>query len=747
MDSSYSYSSKIIAVGADRQNDTSNALFANVLPSKPTYQHRQRSASVCTMLDRRQYSFHSSHSSRSLVSNASSTKTHRRSVIEVGSMIFNSPGREVSSSHIQKRIIHYDVNANSNDNKEVICDYRSDIFPASPENRGPPSQATSASSLCHRVRVASSSDNSFSTNIMKTSKKHREDTPKTEVDESDSFRAMEMIRKLSFDTGSVPEQTRAPSSVCSAPPALLASNPDVNGDKTEDEEVQPANASDRSASPPLPPRIQRIGSPANSFISLQNMQVFHNRHRARSASLSEMSDSCLHEFCLQKDNADDDNEDESSLEDSCLSGVSSDSIGEYAPVRLNTIENVVSTSIQASPQAQHLTAMQSQAPMIWNRGRTSTLTSDQSSYVSPASTSSSSSLSSYVDSSSISTHEEELNDANDPPGYYEVDCTGFGDSHLYGLGAGYLSMQDDMHCDFNDIAVEDQFQDEDVLRPRLNSETLRRWNVICNVEENEHGLTTSKHHHIIRALSCPDVQTLAVDTTVDHFQPNDEIEISPDKPPHMMATATPTSAQSRSIFSYTNSGSPSTISSDMSDVDEIQSDLDFDIAVIYSTEASIEKDVGVIISEGADIINGTVHLKKTHRRSASGNSGFGKRRHTSKAGGNRHHRRHKSDGNVFNFSCFASEKRKKESRVFSLDEFPLSSIVEDAKSACSLAEELQPSHDNLVNILSRSFQSDDFNVAALGKEILGSVIERQKEKICWFAIGCCFGLLLPYLTK
>eukprot|EP00970_Alexandrium_tamarense_P009737 scaffold1954_cov146-Alexandrium_tamarense.AAC.6 len=79
--------------------------------------------------------------------------------------------------------------------------------------------------------------------------------------------------------------------------------------------------------------------------------------------------------------------------------------------------------------------------------------------------------------------------------------------------------------------------------------------------------------------------------------------------------------------------------------------------------------------------------------------------------------------------------------------FPSVSIVEDAKSACSLAEELQPSHDNLVNILSRSFQSDDFNVAALGKEILGSVIERQKEKICWFAIGCSFGLLLPYLTK
>jgi hypothetical protein len=387
-------------------------------------------------------------------------------------------------------------------------------------------------------------------------------------------------------------------------------------------------------------------------------------------------------------------------------------------VVLSTIENAMSPPLHP--------ARLSRAPPMLNRGRTSTMTSDHSSFLSSSSSSSDDNMSDEYDS--ISSYEDELRGLDDPPGFYDGDFKSEpwqreGQS-LPGCGRTHLS------CDHN--------------APRLSSEVLQEWNRFCEEEELYEGIAT-KQHHILRALSCPDIRALAsehkteekADDIQNHLMTEDEEEraASPEAVPHLMANDLPMSqAPSRSIFSYTNSYSPSTISSGLSDIDEI-SHLDFDMSILYPREIKV-----INSPSTADTI--ALQRKHLHRRSRS-SMGLSKpvnaKKHFTT---NRRHRRNKSD-NVLGNQAVDSDTTPpmKHRRLLSL-----SHIIEVKSLSSGSGANSSESDLNLLNILSLSLGSDELNVSSM-KESLAKAWGHHGEKICWFAIGCCFATSVQYFLN
>jgi hypothetical protein len=577
------------------------------------------------------------------------------------------------------------------------------------------------------------------------------------VDETD--RALELIRKLSFDTGDASNANRrgknpnvSSVSVCSAP-TIMAALPvlktDYSSPPRREQSEGDANLATSPPGLPLPPRIQRMED-AHSVISLPEHipQVMHNRNRLRSTSLSEMSDSCRLGFAHKEDYDGDDEE----MDDDQADASSLNSFGSYSSkssdgedkVVLSTIDDVFhSASIALSPPLHPSSGPR--APMLLNRGRTSTMTSDLSSYLSPSSSSSSSCPSDDDDASeedSTSSYEEDHQRLNDPPGFYEANFR----SQPWHREDGYLSLPE---CTGPYAPTCEHSANYGVTtRHRLSSEALREWNRLCEEEEYPE-VTGTKHQHIWRALSCPDIQAMTYhcdkvevvkaedhvdDVVPTHLMAKSEDEedalnrgeraVSPGAVPHLLADGAlenlPMShAPSRSIFSYTNSYSPSTITSGISNVDEI-SHLDFDITFIYPREIEI-----IHNPELADISD--VPKKGKHRRSRS-SMGLTKPLNAKKtfAGTKRRHRRHKSDNILVDQAAPSTPRRL----------LSLTDIAEDVKSV-SNSSNINSSDRNLLNILSQSLE----------KESIKITWDRHREKICYFALGAFAGISVQYLLQ
>jgi len=269
-----------------------------------------------------------------------------------------------------------------------------------------------------------------------------------------------------------------------------------------------------------------------------------------------------------------------------------------------------------------------------HRGQSSrTIVSDVSSYVSSASSSS--------DEFSIDSRVEEVEDVKGRwDDYVDIDVP----DRCPNQEIGHLSLQEgkcntyheyDDDDDDNNIIV-DSTTDPKVV-PRLTSDTLREWNAICQEEyaskNDPYWYNTAKNQFIFRALSCPCKISAAANcperepTRMDSYPTDDnegDVDADDDFPveePHMMDVI------SQSLFSYTNSGysgcggdAPSTISSHKENNNEsemdVSSDLDFDMAFIYS--CSVEKSpVGTPLDGGCGGTATVDRLGKSRRSSCT----------------------------------------------------------------------------------------------------------------------------------
>ena len=641
--------------------------------------------------------YHRQSSSHSIISNASSRRSHRRSYVEVGSMIFNDPSSVLAATTIPIQ------RQKSEPIKRSIDIHRF----SHRENRAP--DEDSKASSCARVLVSKDSDTICCTSYNQ--------------DDDDTERALDLIKKLSFETGDVSNSnTKKPSaSVCSAPTVFnppvflmthLAERRNNVPEHQNDEDFRPE-------SPPLrlPPKIQRMED-SHSVISLPDHvpQVMHNRNRLRSTSISEMSDS----YRLGFDNQNDDTADAHSLHS--FDSYSSKSIKDAG---LNTIENAVSPPLHPG----RLTPV----PPLMNRGRTSTMTSDHSSFLS----SSSSSNDDLPDEYSISTYEDELRGLDDPPGYYDGD---------------FISLPGHWPNAMNGCANRTHISWDHNASHHLSSEVLQQWDKLCEEEEIHLGVA-NKQQHILRALSCPDIKALANDDTskldkqihgethqmvvqTETSLEDEEIQVavSPDALPHLMAHDLPPShAPSRSIFSYTNSYSPSTISSGLSDhMDEI-SHLDFDMTILYPREIEV-----INSPNTTDTV--ALQRKRLHRRSRS-SMGLSKPLHKKNLMTTRKHRRNKSDNILVDQVTDPDATPPTKHRKL----ISLSNIIEDVKSLSS-ASAANSSDQNLLNVLSLSLGSEELNVSSM-KETIAKVWDVHGEKVCWFTIGCCFATSVQYFVR
>jgi len=579
------------------------------------------------------------------------------------------------------------------------------------EMRGPDSDQVISSSSCSRhVRVVSSDDTLGSTNSKK--------------------RAVELIRELSFDFPLSPRTT----STCCDPDKTLTSSAEKASSAEEvaspstinhgvllpDDEVSSHDGSAARndepieleteervlppiapSSPPLPPKINRIGLPTHGTDILPN-QILHNRNRARSTSISEMSESYFNEIMMI--GAEDDSV------STCPSNNDESEAINKKKASLITIEN---NFIPSSPH--HLAS----GPLpLWNRERSSTMASDQSSYISSSSSNGSSG------SLSISSHEEEVVDVECCQDYINVDAMDLeNDSFL----AGHLSLQDGNCNAYLGDSGAAGLSDQKVLRPRLNADTLREWNIMCEEEFSKEG-TATKDQFIFRALSCPyeiNAASSPERANIICTDPQDEDDSS-EEGPHLLATGL-SHVISQSLWSYTNSGSPSTISSNDNhgQQEDAISDLDFDMGFIHT----FSLDKSSVSANSTPVMDGMDRVNNCHRRSQSSGCRLAKPlllpkavlnqedgRPTNKPCPTRKHRRFKSDGSIlcnkkqtilsqvnFSFSEGPSFKSKFSARCHqrgkSLDSFKESQFFDCAPLQCILEETSKSSsHNSAANM-------------------------------------------------
>lgn len=654
-------------------------------------------------------------SSRSFLSNAtgSSTRTHRRSVMEVSSIFFSDSPARSYSERTTERTDTYTKKPPAASSRQVS--YQSYEVHSTSEMRGPDSDQVLSRSSSSHVRV--SSDDTFNSpgNAMpqkqghfagSEGEKHQADTVDI-LDLDPTLRAMELIRELSF------EPPRAGSSYCSRrtpTPSLVKTSASRGSKKTSSSHEKLASSSNEGSqyggtareepveveveeyelpppapptSPPLPPRINRLGSLDHmSAGDVMPQQIMHNRNRARSTSISEMSESYLmglddsssknsesHSICSSKNDEDEANEKKS------LITIENNTTETRAPVLL--------------PRPVTL--------FTRNRSRSASIASGQSSYVSSSS------------SDDLST---ESGDESDRYSFEEeTECQDY--SVVKRLGdpspnqeTGHLSLQDGK-CNAGDSGKE--FSDQNVRQ--LNSDTLREWDMMCEEELSKKGI---QNQFISRALSCP-YKIASPERGGSFIMEQDEDESAEE--PHLLASPLPPNgAISPSLFSYTNSAR-STISSHK-DPDEINSELAFDIDFIHSY--SMEKS-----SVSGTPLDCVEQLNKCHRRCRSSGSRLGKPACLPKAvlsqeGGrlnkpclSQKHRRFKSDGSIFcnrlgipnpslsqvnlnltEAQSFKSKYSDRHQRGKSLDSFTGSQFFDCSPLQCILEEASKGSHSD-----------------------------------------------------
>jgi len=521
-------------------------------PLPPKKLNRHRSANSC-------------HSSQSVVSNASSTKTHRRSVVEVGSFLgYGSPGSVRTMEPREGYAKEPTPGSQQRVRRQISAETNRSIN--TPEGRGPISDRVESGSHCSRVHDIRSSFDSMDSACSKSNQVHHErkgGAPESKKHQDDDvLRAVELIRELSFDI-SAPQRTPAsypkktPCTLSSADQITQPVETTVNEDaastrvdepivpQLKEESEAPDSPVEPRASIPLPPKINRIAS-IPEFPS----HVVPNRNRARSTSISEMSDSYFNEFV----NGHGEDDASSKTSSTCTSNNDELSAGiNNKKKSLITIEN----NVNIKPRA------------LWSQGRASTIASDQSSYISSASSS--------FDHLSIDESQAQVEDEVDQS---DIDV----EDKCLNQETGHLSLQEgkcNIHIDESSAEL---IIDPGVSRPQLNAATLREWNAICEQEDSKIGVT--KNQFIFRVLSCPNKMNVAASPNREGIcrDPENTNDESVEEP-HLMAT-TLSQIISVSQFSYTNTYEASTLSSKKNDADEVTSDLDFDMEFIYSADKS-----------------------------------------------------------------------------------------------------------------------------------------------------------------
>lgn len=756
----------------------------------------------------------SCYSTRSFASNATGSSTrsrHRRCKLEVSSFFLsdnNSP--KAAGEYYQSVVEHhtpterhimntYKRPATLNNTARQVSDEEFAIqesysphTTATSEMRGPKSDRLLSPSGSSHVRdTLAWLGSPFSNKSSSSPREQQVAKGDIAVDTLDpkQLRAVEMIKELSFDfspptsttsnpKNNVSKSTASTSTTRTNQLSMLPVSPDcaVPAHYSNEMHIQENQELLRPTSPPLPPKISRIGledhpfSSSSADVGAVPVQIMHNRNRARSSSISEMSESYLNEFLF---NAGEDNDSSSSLSHSSHEDNNGVLVKKDKKKALKTIENNLPVSPNLAPRPHPVS--------LWNRGRSSSCASDMSSYVS----SSSSDNDNSIESSAEEEEEDILGNIQDQvfnqerldSGNLSLDgkC-----SNSYDGGDGH----NPEHCD------------KKVLRPRLNEETLREWNIMCEEEYSSHGMVT-KDQFIFRALSCPYKMNATASPEraagmISRVNDNED-DLSSVEEPHLLAS--PANGLDRvishhSLFSYTNSGSlssssSSTISSqNKNDLDEVISDLDFDMGFIYSY--SLEKSSFSIASPKGGVGKSHIRSKSSGKESVDrGEVGKGHRRSMSagrrldnkpvglpKAVSNQvlnqpedarppskppthRHRRFKSDGQIFmckennnalsqmNFSFSEGPSFKKKyyarhQRVQSLGSFTDSQFFDCSPLHCILEE------------VSKNSNSTDylplFDVVAFMKPYLQSLNTRGVLEV-GFLMGLVFGLLIPYLFR
>ena len=630
-----------------------------------TNRHRLQSSSSC-------YSY---------ISNASSTRTHRRCSIEVGSVLFandNNSYRGEGSYHEEHATAMDTYPKRSTATRESYSVYNSTNNIAciqTQEMRSPSDQ--------HNIVSQSSSSQInplawLASPFSKSSSRKEEEEAAAEDSTTQAVVAANLIKELSFDFSSPRDVNCIPDKKNTVSPSSPSNEMDI-----EEEDV----SSYRPVSPPLPPKISRIGmeDPISNTGEVP-VQVMHNRNRARSTSISEMSASYLNEFF---NTAEEGGDDYSSSTSSSLTCEENDT----------DIKNEKKTIECSMPQQLGTTLTPRHHPVsLWNqnRGRSSTMESDISSYISSE--------------SSCSSEKEEQEEEQV---YIIEDLDLDDDNLLVRQDSGNLSLQDDT---YHTVKVDN----DNVLQPRLTEENLREWNVICEEEySNTKQSIVTKDQFIFRTLSCPyKMNTLSSSprqvTDMEYSDVDSEVE-----EPHLLAGISQTI--SPSLFSYTNS-----VASDhQDDVSELNMELEF----LHSTLESSSSDCLASTYPRA-VEDGKHHTTKStlrHRRfkSEPGQIFCNKKIHTS------------SQMNLtFPGSVMPSSLKKKprHQRGQSLCSLPSSHFFDCSSLHCILEEASTSTDDTTL-----------FDLVSLKRHL--ETLNTSQVFESGFVVGLVCGLLIPLIFK
>lgn len=347
---------------------------------------------------------------------------------------------------------------------------------------------------------------------------------------------VDLIRQLSFS----PSVSSSSAKETASP--LLQNDPGSARVETLFLDNEEHRALPAPMSPPLPPKITRLSL---LEITLFPNQVTHSRNRTRSTSVSEMSESFINELV---DTGDDASFRSSSRKVNVVVEEKS----------LITIDNYEPSGLNLAPRP---------PSSLWSRARSSTFASDQSSYVSPCSSD---------------------------------------DLTIHSCGEGEETEHIFDHEDIGHLSIEDgvysasSCDSEEVLRPRLNSETLRQWNTFCEKEESKRE-SIVKDQLIFRSITY-------LNETKDNSLHHQE-----SAPMNCQYNDYDSVDDSGLLFSYTNSGSSSR---SYKDQDEVISDLDFEMG--FKIFDSLLKSSVDISMDGEDQWN------MSHRRTRSSRSQLGK---------------------------------------------------------------------------------------------------------------------------
>jgi len=673
-------------------------------------------------------------SSRSFLSNAtgSSTRTHRRSVMEVSSIFYSDSPAGSCSERTTERTDTYTKKPPATSSRQAS--YESYDVHSTSEMRGPDSDQVLSRSSSSHVRVSSDDNNSFNSpgNAMlhkqgrfAVSEKEKPQAAVGIFDLDPTLRAMELIRELSFEPPRTPcsSGSRGSKMTSTSREKLASSSNEAAQCVDAEEPIEALSPHAPPTSPLLPPRINRLGSlDYMSAVDVMPQQIMHNRNRARSTSISEMSESYL----VGLDDSSSKNSESHSI---CSS--KNDEVEANEKKSLITIEN-------NTPEAQAPFLIPRPVSLFsQNRMRSASVASGQSSYVSSSSS-------------------DDLSTENDDESYHEysfeeeIECQDY--SVVNRLGdpspnqeTGHLSLQDGK-CNAGDGGKD--FSDQNVRQ--LTESCLREWDMMCEEELSKKGV-----RNISKALSCP-YKISSPERGGSFIMEQDDDDSA--EAPHLLASPLPpTGAISPSLFSYTNSAR-STISSH----NEPNSELAFDIDFIHSY--SMEK--SSVSGTPLDCVD---HLNKCHRRSRSSGSRKGKLAYLPKAVLSQedvrlkkpciahNHRRFKSDGSIFcnrfgipnpslsqvnlNFTEAQSSKSKhsnRHQRGKSLDSFTGSQFFDCSPLQCILEEASKSSHSN-----------DDFPVLGLVdflKQYLESLGPARVLEL-GFVLGVFVGWIISFVLK